>query len=132
MAGVDERQKEWQNGRMADVMVEWQTEWQNSGNGGWNGQMVGMVKWQEWRTEWSNGRQKRLHTYYLWYTPTTPTTTTTTTTTPFNLLYYRHSPFQFTDTTLSGLLPWGVGFGLSCMAISLAKFPLKVSLALLF
>jgi hypothetical protein len=69
---------------MADRMVKWQTEWQNSGNGGRNGQMVGMVEWQEWRTEWSNGRQKWLHTYYLWYTPTTPTTTTTTT--PFNLL----------------------------------------------
>ncbi len=40
--------------------------------------------------------------------------------------------FQFMDTTLSGLLPLGVGFSLSCMAISLAKFPLKVSLALLF
>ncbi len=36
-----------------------------------------------------NGRQKWLHTYYLWYTPTTPTMTTTMTMTPFNLLYYR-------------------------------------------
>jgi hypothetical protein len=26
----------------------------NGGNGGWNGQMVGMVEWQEWLTEWSN------------------------------------------------------------------------------
>jgi hypothetical protein len=79
---------EWQNGRMA----EWQNggnggrngrmaEWQNSRNGGHNGQMVGTVEWQEWQTEWSNGRQKWLHTYYLWYTPTR-----TTTTTPFNLL----------------------------------------------
>jgi hypothetical protein len=34
----------------------------------------------------SNGRQKWLHTYYLWYTLTTPTPTPTPT--PFNLLYY--------------------------------------------
>jgi hypothetical protein len=43
-----------------------------------------------------------------------------------------HPMFQFTDTNLSGLLPRGVGFSLSCMAICLAKFPLKVSFALLF
>jgi hypothetical protein len=42
---------------------------------------VGMVEWREWRTEWSNGRQKWLHTYYLWYTPTPPSTPTPTTTT---------------------------------------------------
>ncbi len=94
MAGMAERQKEWQNGRIADGMVKWQTEWQNSWNGGRNGQMVGMVEWREWRTEWSNGRQKWLHTYYIWYTPTTPTTTMTTMTmTPFNLLYYRRKQF---------------------------------------
>jgi hypothetical protein len=47
---------------------------------------VGMVEWREWRTEWSNGRQKWLHTYYLWYTPT-PTPTPTTMTTAFKSLY---------------------------------------------
>jgi hypothetical protein len=101
MAGMAERQKEWQNGRMADGMVKWQTEWQNSGNGGRNGQIVGMVEWQEWQTEWLNGRQKWLQTYYLWYTPTTPMTMTTTTTTPFNLLYYRRklaSPRKKSET----------------------------------
>ncbi len=39
---------------------------------------------------------------------------------------------QFSDTTLSSLLLQGAGFSLSCMAISLAKIPLKVSLALFF
>jgi hypothetical protein len=43
-----------------------------------------------------------------------------------------HITFQFTDTTLSSLLTRGVGFSLSCVAVSLAKFPLKVSFELLF
>ncbi len=62
-----ERQKEWQNGKMAEVatyvlfmvhadtMAEWQMEW-------WNGRLAGMVEWREWR-EWRNGRMaERLHT----------------------------------------------------------------------
>jgi hypothetical protein len=45
-------------------MVKWQTEWQNSGNGGRNGQMVGMVEWWEWKTgmvKW----QTEMATYVL-------------------------------------------------------------------
>ncbi len=62
-----ERQKEWQNGKMAEVatyilfmvhantMAEWQMEW-------WNGRLAGMVEWREWR-EWRNGGMaERLHT----------------------------------------------------------------------
>ncbi len=52
-------------------MEEWRP------NEGRNGQMVGMVEWREWHMEWSNGGQKWLHTYYLWYTQT-PTTMTMT------------------------------------------------------
>ncbi len=40
--------------------------------------------------------------------------------------------FQFADTTLSGLLPRGVGFSLSSVAINLAWFSFKVTFALLF
>ncbi len=67
-----ERQKEWQNGKMAEVatyvlfmvhtdtMAEWRTEW-------WNGRLAGMVEWREWR-EWRNGRMtERLHTESTWY-----------------------------------------------------------------
>jgi hypothetical protein len=98
MAGMVERQKEWQNDKMAEVvtyvlfmvhantMAERHVEW-------WNGRLAGMVEWQEWREwrEWRNGRkngrmaewQKWIHTYYLWYTPTpTPTSTLTPTPTP--------------------------------------------------
>ncbi len=67
MAGMAERQKEWQSGKMAEVatyvlfmvhadtMAEWQMEW-------WNGRLAGMVEWWEWR-EWRNGKMaERLHT----------------------------------------------------------------------
>jgi hypothetical protein len=40
--------------------------------------------------------------------------------------------FQFVDTTLSGLLPWGVGLSLSSVAICLMQFSLKVTFGLLF
>jgi hypothetical protein len=65
MAGIAEQQMVWrnrecQNGGMADGMAEWRTEWRN---GRKNGRMV---EWREW-----------LPTYYLWYTPTTPTPTLT-------------------------------------------------------
>ena len=64
MVGMAERQKEWQNDRMAEVvtyvlfmvhtdtMAEWRVEW-------WNGQLAGMVQWREWREwrKWRNGRK---------------------------------------------------------------------------
>jgi hypothetical protein len=40
--------------------------------------------------------------------------------------------FQFADTTLSGLLPRGVGLSLSSVAICLTQFSFKVTFALLF
>ncbi len=67
MAGMAERQKEWQIDKMAEVvtyvlfmvrgtwrnggwnsrMVKWRMEWQNGGNGGWNGRMAdGMAEWR--------------------------------------------------------------------------------------
>jgi hypothetical protein len=36
-----------------------------------------------------------------------------------------HPLFQFTDTTLSDLLPRGVGFSLSCVTTALQSFLLK-------
>ncbi len=64
MGGMAERQKEWQNDKMAEVvtyvlfmvhadtMAEWRVEW-------WNGRLAGMVKWREWREwrEWRNSRK---------------------------------------------------------------------------
>jgi hypothetical protein len=101
MAGMAERQKEWQmaelqmrNGGMANRMAEWSNggmvEWQewrlNGGMAEWrNG---GMAEWRnggmaEWWTEWRNGRKNGrmvewrewLPTFYLLYTPMTPTPT---------------------------------------------------------
>ncbi len=43
-----------------------------------------------------------------------------------------HPTFQFADTTLSGLLPRGVGLSLSSVAICLTQFSFKVTFALLF
>ncbi len=86
-AGLAERQKEWQNDKMAEVVtyvlfMYTLTQWRD---GVWNS---GMVDWREW-SNGGNGRnggtaermaeRKWLYTYYLWYTPTqtmTPTTTT--------------------------------------------------------
>jgi hypothetical protein len=65
MAGMAERQKEWQNDKMAEVVTyvlfmlhadtiaEWRVEW-------WNGPLAGMVEWREWREwrVWQNGRKK--------------------------------------------------------------------------
>jgi hypothetical protein len=52
----NDRTVEWQNGGMANRMVEWRTEWLHGGNGG-NGRMAdGMVELQEWR-EWWNGKK---------------------------------------------------------------------------
>jgi hypothetical protein len=63
MAGMAERQKEWQNDKMAEsgyirtimvhanTMAEWHVEW-------WNGRLAGMVEWREWREwqEWWSSR----------------------------------------------------------------------------
>jgi hypothetical protein len=42
-----------------------------------------------------------------------------------------HPMFQFADTTLSGLLPRGVGLSLSSVAVCLTQFSLKVTFGLL-
>ena len=60
MAGMAERQKEWQ---MAELQIT--TERRNGGKATY-----------------------QIYLIYLQYTPTTTPTPTTTTTTPFNLLYY--------------------------------------------
>ena len=88
MAGMAERQKEWQNGKMAEMdtyvlfmvhadgMAEWRMEWQNGGmadgmvewlNGG-NGRMArmaGMAGMAERQKEWHNGRKAEMDTYVL-------------------------------------------------------------------
>jgi hypothetical protein len=47
-------------------------------------------------------------------------------------LFTGHPTFQIADTTLSGLLPWGVVFSLSSVAICLTQFSFKVTFGLLF
>jgi hypothetical protein len=85
MAGMAERQKEWQNDKMAESgyirtiygtrrhnggMVDWR-EWSNGRNGGNDGNGGTAERMAE---------RKWLYTYYLWYTPT-PTTAPTPSTT---------------------------------------------------
>jgi len=46
--------------------------------------------------------------------------------------FARGAPFNLTDAAFSGLLPWGIGFGHSRVAISLSEFSSEVTQGLLF
>ncbi len=46
--------------------------------------------------------------------------------------FTRGSPFEFTDAAFSGLLPWGVGFSHSRVAVSLLEFASELPFSLFF